>query len=74
LLGARVEHGPESMIYEQVSQVTRSLLPIIEQTGIATAEDVDIETLADRLRHEATALDATLVSPEFIGAWTTTPA
>jgi ubiquinone/menaquinone biosynthesis C-methylase UbiE len=74
LLGARVEHGPESKIYEQVSQVTRSLLPVMEQTGIATAEAVAIETLADRLRQEALALDATLVSPAFVGAWTTTPA
>lgn len=67
---ARVESGPDALIYDQAAQVTRSLLPLIERTGVATAEEIDIETLAARLRHESLALDATLVSPALIGAWT----
>ena len=70
LLGARVERGPDSPIYDQVAQISRTLLPLMARTGVATAEEVGIETLADRLREEAVALDATLVSPAFIGAWT----
>jgi SAM-dependent methyltransferase len=69
VLGARVEGGADSPIYDQVTQVTRSLLPQMERTGVATAGEVDVETLAERLRAEALALGATLVSPSLIGAW-----
>lgn len=74
ILGAKVEYGARSMIYEQVARTTRSLLPVMEQTGLVAPGEIDIDTLADRLRDEAVALDATLVSPSFIGAWTKTPA
>lgn len=70
ILGARVERGPDAAGYDQIAQITRTLLPAMERTGVATVAEVGIETLADRLRDEAIALDATLVSPGFIGAWT----
>jgi hypothetical protein len=68
--GARVEKGAESEIYEQVAKVTRSLLPFMERTGVATAAEVDATTLAARLRDDALATGATLVAPPLIGAWT----
>ena len=68
VLGARVESGPEAAIYEQLAAVTRSLLPLMSSDDDAGVES-DIETLASRLREEAVALDATLVSPTLIGAW-----
>jgi SAM-dependent methyltransferase len=70
ILGARVESGPDALIYDQLAQVTRSLLPVMERTGIARAAEVDVETLAGRIRDEAMANNATLVSPALIGAWT----
>lgn len=70
LLGARVERGADSPIYDQVAQITRTLAPLMERTGVATAEELDIATLSARLRDEAVAREATLVSPSFIGAWT----
>ena len=70
ILGARVEAGPDSPIYDQVADVTRSLLPLVERLGVATAADIGIDTLADRIREETLALNATLVSPSLIGAWT----
>lgn len=73
LLGARVERGPEAMTYEQIAEITRSLLPLMEKTRVATAEEVAVDTLAARLREEAIALKATLVSPSLIAAWTRTP-
>ena len=39
--------------YEQRVATFRNLLPLIETYGIATAEELDIETLAERLRAEA---------------------
>lgn len=70
ILGARVESGPDSLIYTQLEQVTRSLLPHMQRTGVATAEEVGIETLAARIREEAVARNATLVATSLIGAWT----
>lgn len=69
-LGARVERGPDSPVYEQVAQVMRTLLPVMEATGIATREEVDVDTLAARLRAETMAHNATITSPSLIGAWT----
>jgi ubiquinone/menaquinone biosynthesis C-methylase UbiE len=68
--GARVERGAHSEVYSQVEQVSRSLLPLMERTGVATASDVDVDTLAARLRAEALAIGATIVAPPLIGAWT----
>jgi SAM-dependent methyltransferase len=70
ILGARVERGPEAMAYDQLTQITRTLLPVMKRTGIAGADEVGIETLADRMREEAVARNATVVSPSLIGAWT----
>jgi ubiquinone/menaquinone biosynthesis C-methylase UbiE len=69
ILGARVESAPHAAIYEVGVGITRTLLPVMQQTGVASAEEVGIETLAERVRDEAVALDATLVSPSLIGAW-----
>ncbi len=73
ILHARVEHGPDSPIFNLVAQMTRVMLPLMQRTGAATAEEVCVETLAERMRAEAVALDATLVTPPWIGAWTRTP-
>lgn len=67
--GARVESGPDSLIYTQVEQITRALLPLMERTGVATAAEVGLETLAARIREEALAKNAVLLPPPLIGAW-----
>jgi hypothetical protein len=72
ILGARIERGPEAQVCEQVTQVTRTLLPLMQRTGVATIDEVDIDTLAARLRDEIVGRDATAVSPSFIGAWART--
>lgn len=73
-LSARMAHGPNSELYTQVVEVTRSLLQHMERTGVATANEVGIDSLAERIEAEVLALDATLVSPAYIGAWTIKPA
>jgi ubiquinone/menaquinone biosynthesis C-methylase UbiE len=73
ILGARVEQGPTSPVYTQLEQITRTLLPLMEHTGVATTAEVGLDTLAARLREEAVARNATLVSPAFIGAWAQLP-
>jgi SAM-dependent methyltransferase len=71
---ARVEHGPDAEGYAWIEQLTRTLLPLMEKTGVATREQVMVDTLAARIREEALMKKAVLVLPPFIGAWTHTPA
>lgn len=44
--------GSESIGYEWATESIRSLVPLFEQYGIATADEVDIDTLKVRLRAE----------------------
>jgi SAM-dependent methyltransferase len=73
LLLARVERGPDSPACRLLSDVTRTLLPLMERTGVASAAAVEIATLESRLQAEALALRATHVAPPLVGAWTRTP-
>jgi SAM-dependent methyltransferase len=73
LMAARVERGPEAEAYHQVTEITRTLLPLMERTGVATSDVVDIDTMARRLKEEALALRATLVAPSLVGAWSRKP-
>jgi hypothetical protein len=72
LAGSRVEHTGPYEVCDQVVAVARTLLPLMQRSGIATPDTLAIDTLAQRMRAEARELDATLVSPTFVGAWTQT--
>lgn len=73
LQSARLGYGPGSPAYQQIAEITRSLLPLMERVGVATAVEVDIESLAGRLRQEVVANNATVVAPPFVGAWARRP-
>ncbi len=70
ILGGRVEGGAQSPAFELMANTLRSLLPIGERLGVMTARDVEVDTLADRLRQEAVAATACLTPPPLVGAWT----
>jgi len=70
---SRVETGPDSAIYEYMGQTIRSLLPLSEKTGVTTAAEVGIDTLAARLRDQALSTNSVLHLPELIAAWTRVP-
>jgi SAM-dependent methyltransferase len=55
--------------YAVLAETVRSLLPVIEATGLATAADVDADTLADRLRADVVATGGVAASPPLVGAW-----
>jgi SAM-dependent methyltransferase len=55
---------------ENSAEIVRSLLPRIEQFGIAAATDVQVETLADRLEHETCAAECQITYIPIVGAWT----
>jgi len=65
--------GPATGGYGYVAAVLRSLLPLIERTGIATAAQIDTDTLALRLREDAIAHERIMFLPRVVGAWTALP-
>jgi protein-L-isoaspartate O-methyltransferase len=69
LSGGRVEGSPESQIFEWFAETIRSLLPMIEKTGVATREEIGVDTLAERLRAEVVGKGAVVHAPLFVGAW-----
>jgi ubiquinone/menaquinone biosynthesis C-methylase UbiE len=75
MIGAgRVEGGAESYVYRYMTTTMRSLLPMFERLDVATAEEVDIETLEARMRAEAVERMSSLILPAFVATWVRTPA
>jgi SAM-dependent methyltransferase len=66
---SRVESGPDAYNYSYTTGVLRSLLPLVERAGLASAQEVAIDTLAERLRQDATANEIVMFLPRMVGAW-----
>jgi SAM-dependent methyltransferase len=62
--------GPEFEGYEILAEIVRSVLPSMEKFGLATGEQIAIDSLAERLRDEAVEARATVLWISFVGAWT----
>lgn len=74
MVGAgRVEGGADSYVYRYFAATMRSLLPMFERLGVATATEIDIDTLEARMRTEAVERTASLVLPAFVAAWARVP-
>jgi SAM-dependent methyltransferase len=54
-------------------ELARSLLPAIVAVGAATEEEIDIDTLAERLRADTGTVGRVSLLPTVIGAFATTP-
>jgi ubiquinone/menaquinone biosynthesis C-methylase UbiE len=65
--------GPEFQAYELMAGVIQSLLPVMERIGIVTAADVNVQTLATRMREEVVTAKGIVLSPALIGAWSRKP-
>ena len=65
--------GPGSAITGWAVQTLRTLLPMIEQLGIATAAEIGIDTLRQRIEAEARENNAVLTGPPQFGAWARKP-
>jgi ubiquinone/menaquinone biosynthesis C-methylase UbiE len=70
---SRVEGADKTATYENLVQTLRSLLPAMERFGIASASDVQIDTLTERLVREAQDADAVVLPPAAVGAWLRVP-
>jgi len=67
---AVVGAGPDWIGYEVIAGTVQSLLPLILKFGIATEQEVDIDTLAVRLREEIVSQRSVGRGPDVISAWT----
>ena len=72
IMGARVEGSSDSLGYQIVAQVVKSLLPVMEKLGVANEKEIQIETLAQRLRDAVLFRRAVIVLPPLVGAWART--
>jgi 2-polyprenyl-3-methyl-5-hydroxy-6-metoxy-1,4-benzoquinol methylase len=69
IAATHVACGPTSPGYEYMARVLRSLLPLIERSRIANVAEIDIDTLAARLRDDAVANERVSFLPRVVGAW-----
>jgi SAM-dependent methyltransferase len=67
-LDAAAGGGPDWPGYEYMARLIRTILPLITKLGVATEDDVEIDTLADRL-HAEIGDDGAAVTWGFITAW-----
>jgi SAM-dependent methyltransferase len=56
-----------------VVNVIRVLAPLLEEAGLATAAELDIDTLESRLTAELAAVDGVMCLPPFFAAWARVP-
>jgi SAM-dependent methyltransferase len=66
---ALVGGGADFAGYAWLAGVARSLAPLTQKLGIASAEQLGLETLASRIREDAVARGAVVWSPPLIGAY-----
>jgi SAM-dependent methyltransferase len=72
-LEAALGGGPGAPAFAWADVLT-SMVPLMERFGIATAREVDPDTLADRLLADVTSRGAVVIAPLLVGAWSRTPA
>jgi ubiquinone/menaquinone biosynthesis C-methylase UbiE len=65
--------GPSCFLYTWLAETLRSLLPRIEQFNLASAEQLDLDSLTARMETEAVASHCQLIGPLQFGAWTRKP-
>lgn len=61
--------GPDWLGYEYLAETVRSLLPVLERLTNVNVQEIEIDTLAARLRAEAIEHGAVQLLPLLVGAW-----
>ena len=62
--------GPDRESHEWAAGTLRSMLPLTVKLGVATAEEIDIDTLAERLAAETVAHGLVVKTPDLVCART----
>jgi ubiquinone/menaquinone biosynthesis C-methylase UbiE len=68
-LEAPLGGGSDWAGYSYMAEAMRSILPLLLKFGVATAEEVAIDTLALRFRQEVVNQQGVVMLPTFVGAW-----
>ena len=68
-LDAIVGCGLDWSGYVYIAECLRSTLPLLIKFGITTAQEVNVDTFAERLRAEVIGQHSTVVGPLMIGIW-----
>jgi len=61
--------APGSFLYLWLPETLRSLMPRIEHFGLASADELELDTLVARMEAEAVARQTQLIGPLQFGAW-----
>ncbi|HEX8701602.1 MAG TPA: methyltransferase domain-containing protein [Myxococcaceae bacterium] len=73
LMGGRVAPGSVLTASAFVAETVRTLVPLITRLGVATAEEVGIDTLAERVSAELVEHGGVMVPSLLVGAWARKP-
>ena len=66
---ALLSRQDDAAAFDMIANLVRSVLPTIERFGLGTAGDLQVETLARRMREEVESLDAVVDYPPLVGAY-----
>lgn len=70
IAGQRITSGPDPDPHAVLAGLVRSLLPVMERAKIAAAEEVGVDSLAERLRAESIEKGESVAYwPRLVGAW-----
>ena len=72
MLGIQPHFGPDDPAAVALTAgIIRTAAPLIERTGVATAEEIGVETFAQRVRDELQMNQAVFAHPILLSAWAT---
>jgi len=69
MLEGAIGGGPDWPGYELLEETLRSLMPMFEKMGRVTADQVGLDTLAERLRKTVVERQGVYLFPMMFGAW-----
>jgi hypothetical protein len=69
-LEAPIGGGADWLGYQYIAETLRSLLPALARVPGFDASQIDINSIAERLRREVTATNGVQLLPALVGAWT----
>jgi ubiquinone/menaquinone biosynthesis C-methylase UbiE len=67
---ATMEAAPAIAGTNLLAETLRSLLPMLEASGVVKASELQVDSLAQRLQRALSDAQATLVMPNMVGSWT----
>lgn len=69
-IGLQTYHAPDDpLVAARFAEVIRSAAPAIIAAGVATAEELEVDTVQERIERAQAAADAVLLAPTLVGAW-----